>query len=168
MNESESKLDKATVYRRIKYAVRLTQDEKYAEALRLFEMYLPLLSSGADEEKRLLTRSSSYCGVCLAVERHRFKEAFEYCQISLNGDLPDPDHHVNVALVYLQRNDRRMAVKHLHAGLELQPKHSRSHVLLYKIGRRHQPVIPFLSRSNRINVWLGRRRAGRRPSPRRA
>jgi len=162
---AESKLDKATVYRRIKYAVRLTQDEKYAEALRLFEMYLPLLSKGADEEKRLLTRSSSYCGVCLAVERHRIIEALEYCQISLNGDLPDPEHHVNVALVYMQRKDRRMAVKHLYAGLELQPKHTRSLMVMYAIGRRHRPVIPFLSRSNRINVWLGKRRAAGRPSP---
>jgi len=159
---TESKLDRATVHRRIKYAVRLTQDKKYAEALRLFEMYLPLLSSADEEEKRLLTNASSYCGVCVAMETHRFKDALDYCQISLNTDLPDPEHHVNTALVYLQRHDRRSAVKHLHAGLEIQPRHSRTHVVLYEIGRRHRPVIPFLSRDNPLNVWLGRRRSATR------
>ena len=41
-------------------AVRLTRDERYDEALALFEMYLPLLSSGVDDDTRLLAASTAF------------------------------------------------------------------------------------------------------------
>ena len=156
-----SKLDRTTVYRRIKHAVRLTQDGRYADALPLFQMYLPLLERGNEDERRLLTKSSSFCGLSLAMVKHRFSEALEYCRISLNGDFGDPDHRANLALVYLERNDRRNAVKHLYAGLRVQPGHPRINRILESIGWRRKPPIRFLSRDHPINVWLGKRRSRR-------
>jgi hypothetical protein len=152
---TESKLDKPTVYRKIRHAVRLTQEERYDVALPLFEMYLPLLSTDNDDEGRLLAVASSYCGLCLAKVRHRFNEAIEYCRISLSHD-NDPDHRANTAMVYLERRDRRRAVKHLYAGLQVEPRHARIHGILARIGARRRPVLRFLSRNHPLNVWLGR------------
>jgi tetratricopeptide (TPR) repeat protein len=156
----DTKLDQETVYRKVKHAVRLTQENSYEQALPLFEMYLPLLSSSTEDERRLLTLASSYCGLCVAKVKHRQTEALEYCQISINRDVTNPDHHANLALVYLERHDRRRAVKQLKAGLKLQPNNPRIHRILDEIGRRHQPVIRFLSRDNPLNVALGRMRYG--------
>ncbi len=145
--------------------MRLTQEQRYADALPLFEMYLPLLSSGQEDERRLLTLASSYCGLCVAMVRHRHKEALDYCEISLNRDVTNPDHRANAALVYLSRNDRRRAVKQLYAGLRLAPTNQRINQILSDIGRRRPPVVRFLNRDHPVNVWLGRMRT--RPPRRR-
>lgn len=166
--EDATKLSQETVHRKVQHAVRLAREGEYASALLLFEMYLPLLSSSDDYEKRLLTEASSFCGLSLAMERHRYAEALEYCNISLKRDIMNPDHQANVALVYLERGDRKHAVQHLHEGLRLQANDVRINELLTKIGRRRPPVIGFLARENPINVVLGKiRGAPRTPRNRR-
>ena len=154
----DTKLSKETVYRKVKHAVRLTQENKYDEALLLFEMYLPLLSSHDEDEKRLLTLASSYCGLCVAEVKHHYGNALEYCNISVQRDVTNPDHHANTALVYLGRNDRKKAIRQLQAGLKLQPTNPRIHNILDEIGRRRPPVIRFLRRDNPLNVVLGKMR----------
>lgn len=156
--ETSSNLDRETIHRKVEYAVRLTRDEEYEQALALFEMYLPLLSSGVDEDTRLLAASSSHCGLCMAMVKHKYSEGLDYCNISLRRDILNPDHHANIALLYLERDDRKNAVKHLHEGLRLQPRHRRINRILDEIGRRQSPVLPFLKRENPVNVALGRMR----------
>jgi tetratricopeptide (TPR) repeat protein len=156
--EDSTKLSQETVHRKVQHAVRLAREKNYGDALLLFEMYLPLLSSNDEDEKRLLTEASSFCGLCLAMEKHRYAEALEYCTISLKRDIMNADHRANVALVYLERGDRRHAVKHLHEGLRLQSNHPRINEILDKIGRRRPPMLGFLARENPINVLLGKLR----------
>jgi hypothetical protein len=160
------KLDPPTVYRKIRHAVRLTQEEQYEQALLLFEMYLPLLSSGRDDERQLLTTASSYCGLCLAIVRRKLPEALDYCRISLSRD-EDPEHRANTSMVYLERGDRHRAIKHLYAGLKVDPSNTRIHRILERIGHRRPPVLRFLSRDHPLNVWLGRRRTLREARRRR-
>jgi tetratricopeptide (TPR) repeat protein len=167
--EDSTKLSQETVHRKVQHAVRLARERNYGDALLLFEMYLPLLSSNDEDEKRLLTEASSFCGLCLAMEKHRYAEALEYCTISLKRDIMNPDHRANVALVYLERGDRRHAVKHLHEGLRLQSNHPRINEILDKIGRRRPPMLGFLARENPINVLLGKLRGTpKAPRPRRS
>jgi tetratricopeptide (TPR) repeat protein len=161
----DTKLEQETVYRKVRHAVRLTQEHKYDEALLLFEMYMPLLSSHNEDEKRLLTLASSYCGLCMAEVKHHYADALEYCNISVQRDVTNPDHHANTALVYLEWKDRKRAVRHLQAGLKLQPTNPRIHKILDEIGWRRRPVIRFLKRSNPINRVLGMIR-GREPTRR--
>jgi len=156
--ETSLDLDRDTIHRKVEYAVRLTRSEEYEEALALFEMYLPLLSSGVDEDTRLLAASSSHCGLCMAMVKHKYSEGLDYCTISLKRDILNPDHHANIALLYLERDDRKNGVKHLHKGLRLQSRHKRINRILTEIGRRRPPVLPFLSRENFINVFFGRLR----------
>ena len=43
-------------------------------------------------------------------------------------------------------------------ALKLSPRHPEVLKLVQEIGYRRRPVIPFLARSNPINIWLGRMR----------
>jgi hypothetical protein len=61
-------------------------------------------------------------------------------------------------MVYLERNDRASAIEKLHAGLRIQPSNVRINKILDDIGRRKPPPITFLSRSNPLNIWFGKRR----------
>lgn len=149
---------KQTALDEIERAIALTKDERYAEALEIFEEVLPQLSSQDVTEKRVLSNSSSFYGLCVAMVRRRYAEAVQYCNLSLKSQFMDPDHLANLALVYLERNDRADAIENLHAGLRLQPSNARINKILDTIGRRRPPVLRFLSRNNPINVWLGRRR----------
>jgi tetratricopeptide (TPR) repeat protein len=155
---SEQAEERRIIFEKIGTAVDMTKEEKYAEALEVFEELLPSLSSNDVAEKRVLSTSSSYYGLCVAMVKRRYAEAVKYCNISLKSNFMDPEHHTNLALVYLERNDRENAIKNLHAGLRIQRHNKRIKMILDRIGRRNPPVISFLSRNNPLNIWLGRRR----------
>jgi tetratricopeptide (TPR) repeat protein len=140
----------------IRDAIRLTCEERFAEALPLFEQLLPRLGAGTISDKRLAASAFSYYGVCVAMVRRRYAEAVKYCKISLRSNFLDPDHRYNLAKVYLERNDRRRAVEALNAGLRLNAKHRRLNSMFNELGRRRPPVIPFLPRGNALNIWLGK------------
>ncbi len=159
MNEAVE--DKGALHDQISTAVELTKEKKYDEALEIFEQCLPQLSSHDVRDKPVLSKSSSFYGVCVAVIKRRYAEAVKYCNISLKSQFMDPDHHTNLGLIFLERNDRGSAIEQFHAGLRIQPKNLRIHRILTDIGRRRDPVLPFLARGNPINVWLGRRRSDR-------
>ena len=156
MNEQSE--ERRIVFEKVGTAVNMTKEEKYADALDIFEELLPTLSSNDVAEKRVLSISSSFYGVCVAMVKRRYAEAVKYCNISLKSNFMDPDHHTNLALVYLERQDRENAIKNLHAGLRIQRHNKRIIRILDRIGRRSPPVISFLPRNNPLNIWLGKRR----------
>jgi Tfp pilus assembly protein PilF len=90
--------------------------------------------------------------------RRKYAEALKYCNVSVKANFMDPEHRINLALVYLERNDRKNAVRNLEAGLRLQPSNKRIQQIFAEIGRRKPVTFSFLSRDNPINVWLGRLR----------
>ncbi len=150
-------------HERVKEAIRLTRDEKFGEALPVFESNLPRLSGGTIADKRLAAAAFSYYGLCVAVVRRKYSQAVEYCNVSLKANFMDPDHRANLAQVYLERGDRRKAVETLSAGLRLEPRNTQINRIFDRIGRRQPPVISFLSRDHPLNVWLGKRRAQTAP-----
>ncbi len=152
---------KKVVHAEIDKAVELTRQKRFAEALAIFEKQLPQLSTHDVTDKRVLTNSSSFYGLCVAMVRRHYSQAVQYCNLSLKSQFMDPDHRANIALVYLERSDRASAIENLHAGLRIQPNNARINEILNDIGRRKSPVISFLSRDNPLNVWLGRRRASK-------
>lgn len=146
----------------INQAVRLTDEEQYEDALGVFEQLLPRLGQGTIEEKRLAASAFSYYGLCVAMVRRRYAEGVRHCQISLKANFLEPNHRYNLARIYLERNERRKAVETLGAGLRIDPQNRRLNRILDALGRRKPPVLPFLARSNPINVWLGRVLRGKR------
>ena len=143
-------------------AMFLTADGNIEEAIEIFEQNLKLLSEGTIGDRRVAASAFSYYGLCVAKVRRRYAEGVKYCQISLRTNPLDPDHRANLAMVYLEREDRSKAVEALNAGLRLDSRNKRINRVLDIIGRRRPPVIPFLSRNNPLNVWLGKKRAAGR------
>ncbi|NOZ94013.1 MAG: hypothetical protein GXP47_04630 [Acidobacteria bacterium] len=145
-------------HQKIAEAIELTRNERYEDAIAIFEDNLPAIMSGNIKDKRVAAGAVSYYGVCLAKLRHKYAEAVQYCNVSIKANIFDPDHRYNLAMVYLERDDRKAAVEALSSGLRLNPKHPRINRMFDEIGRRQKPAIPFLPRNNPVNVWLGKRR----------
>ncbi len=144
---------------KIQEAVSWTRQGEYDEAIGVFEKYLPVLSSEGDlQDKRLAAASFSYYGVCMAMIKHKYADAIKYCNVSVKSNFLEPEHRINLALVYLERNDRKNAVQNLEAGLRLQPSNKRIHRIFRDIGQRKAVMFAFLSRRNPINQWIGRLR----------
>jgi tetratricopeptide (TPR) repeat protein len=144
---------------KVREAVSWTRERQYDEAIDVFEKYLPVLSSEGDlQDKRLAAASFSYYGVCTAMIRHKYADAVKYCNVSVKANFLDAEHRINLALVYLERDDRKHAVHHLEAGLRLQPSNKRIHNIFRELGQRKAVMFTFLSRRNPINQWIGKLR----------
>jgi tetratricopeptide (TPR) repeat protein len=144
---------------KVREAVSWAHDGEYLEAISVFEKYLPVLSSEGDlQDKRLAAASFSYYGVCVAMVKHKYADAIKYCNVSVKANFLEPEHRINLALVYLEREDRKNAVQNLEAGLRLQPSNKRIHRIFREIGQRKAVMFTFLSRDNPINQWIGKMR----------
>lgn len=144
---------------KIQEAIAWTRSERFEEAIEVFEKYLPALSSeGELPDKRFAAAAFSYYGLCVAMVKHKYAEALKYCNLSVKSNFMEPEHRINLALVYLEREDRKNAVRNLEAGLRLDPSNQRIHRIFAEIGRRKPVTFSFLSRRNPINIWLGRLR----------
>jgi tetratricopeptide (TPR) repeat protein len=163
-NEDPSGAEKSGIHSRVKEAIALTRQEDYETAIEIFEDHLSNLSGGDLSDKRMAAAAFSYYGLCVAMVRHRYAEAVKFCEISLRTNFLDPDHRYNLAMVYLERNDRKKAVETLNAGLRLAPNNTKINVVFNTIGRRKRPPIAFLSRDNPLNIWLGKMRHDSRRS----
>jgi tetratricopeptide (TPR) repeat protein len=100
----------------------------------------------------------SYAGYGAARFDGNVKEGLSLCRHAIKLDPLEPDNYLNLARVEMLRRNRRSAIKALRRGLTLRPGHPRLAAFEREIGSRRRPVIPFLSRDNRLNMWLGRRR----------
>ena len=100
----------------------------------------------------------SYAGYGAAKFDGNLKEGISLCRHAIKLDPSEADNYLNLARVEMLRRNRRGAIKALHRGLRLNPNHLRLVQFKAEIGSRRRPVIPFLPRSNRLNVWLGKRR----------
>ena len=139
-------------------ATALARAERYEDAVAAFEAFLPKLSSGSDDDKRLAADAFSYYGLCIAALRKQYSDAMQYCQLSLKVHPKNPDHFENLGKVHLLARSRKGAVEALFDGLSHDPEHEGINRVLDGIGRRQDPVIGFLPRDNILNVYLGKRR----------
>jgi tetratricopeptide (TPR) repeat protein len=157
MTDAE-KVSKKEMVQAVADAIALTRAENYEEAVVAFEAFLPKLSSGTDDDKRLAASAFSFYGLCFAEVRKQYLDAKKYCELSLKVHPKDPDHYENLGKVHLLAQSRKGAVDALFDGLQYDPKHKGINELLNVIGRRRDPVISFLPRDNVLNVYLGKRR----------
>jgi tetratricopeptide (TPR) repeat protein len=161
MNDATESSGNAAIRERVRLAIELTREERYEDALEVFETQLPVLTEGDIQDRRIAASAFSYYGVCVAMVKRRYADAVNYCNVSLKANFMDADHRANLAMVYLERNEREKAIDTLHEGLRLQPRNRQIQKIFREIGRRRPPVLRFLPRDNPINVWLGRRRSER-------
>lgn len=69
---------------------------------------------------------------------------------------PDPELVINQSRVAMALGQRIRAVRALERGLALYPGQPELVLARDALGRRHRPVLPFLSRNNWMNRLLGR------------
>jgi tetratricopeptide (TPR) repeat protein len=98
---------------------------------------------------------SSYFAACIAKERGQFGKAVLLCRDAIEKEPDNPVHYLNLGRVYLFQGQRGEAVKTFREGLSrnMEPDIIEE---LNRLGMRKKPVIPFLSRDNPANKFLGK------------
>jgi tetratricopeptide (TPR) repeat protein len=142
-------------FRRGKAALHLN---RRTEALALFEAAIELeRRHGA---RAIQARYLSYYGVTLALATSRRREGINFCQKAVAQEGYDADLYWNLGRAHLAAERRRDAYAALRTGLRLDRAHRGIVRELARMGRRRRPVLPFLSRSHPLNVFLGRTLTG--------
>ena len=145
----------ANIGRRIDEAVMLTRNEEYLAALTEFmDIY------GGEEPPTMLMTSKtatglSWFGVALALVQKKFKPAIDLCKKAIELQFYSADHQGNLARVYLAAGNRKKALEAVETGLKMHPEDEYLLSVRKSLGVRARPPVPFLHRSNPINVSLG-------------
>jgi tetratricopeptide (TPR) repeat protein len=100
----------------------------------------------------------SFFGLSLAVMQKKFKPAIDLCRRAIDLEFYNGDHYANLARVYVAAGNRKKALETVSKGLELIPEHEYLTQVRASLGVRSRPAVPFLDRSNPINVSLGQAR----------
>lgn len=134
--------------------LRALRDARTLEALALFEAAIEL-------ERRLGTsdiqaRYLSYYGLCLALQGHRHRDGVYFCREATTREQYNADLFFNLGRACISARRRREAFDAFERGLRLQPEHEGIRKAMGLMGARRRPALPFLSRSNPVNVMLGR------------
>lgn len=103
-------------------------------------------------------RTMSWYGLTLVVVERNLSLGALYCDEALRLAGPEPELLLNQARVQLFMGHRERAVRAIARGLELSPRDPALRAAQDAMGWRRRPVLPFLSRDNLLNVWLGKLR----------
>lgn len=96
----------------------------------------------------------SFLGFCMAKERGHVTKGLELCNRAIEHDPENPLHYLYLGKVHLIAGKKMEALNAWRQGMRIQatPEIER---LLATIGNRKPPIIPFLSRDNFLNKYLG-------------
>jgi tetratricopeptide (TPR) repeat protein len=100
----------------------------------------------------------SYLGYGIARYQGKRREGVKLCQHAVKLEFYRGEHYFNLARTYVEAGNKAAAVRAVKEGLAVEPENDRLKWLADELGSRKSPVIPFLSRSNPVNVFLGRLR----------
>lgn len=103
-------------------------------------------------------RAMSWYGLTLVVVERNLSLGALYCDEALRAAGPQPELLLNLARVQLFLGHRERAVRAIAKGLELSPRDPGLRAAQGAMGWRRRPVLPFLSRDNPLNVWMGKLR----------
>lgn len=136
-------------------------------AARLFKRGISLLRRGYPEDsaeclEKVLDMGYDSAACCswlgIAIARSRYGDiikAEEYCKKAIKKAYYRPQYYNNLAEVYLIWGKKRKAIEILGGTLNLDDSNKPAHRELAILGVRRRAVIPFLSRTNPINKYLG-------------
>lgn len=119
---------------------------------------LALLSRRVSQNTRLPSQYYSYLGYCVARFDHQIEEAVRLCEHAIALDPESAEAHLNLARVHKLGHRRYLGIRALRKGLDFDPQNDDLQDLHLEYGVRNRRIIPFLSRRNSINVYLGRLR----------
>ena len=148
---------------KIDQAIDDVREEDYLHALTKFlDIY------GTEDAPPIRTPKDaaglSYFGLALALVRKQFKPAIELCKRAISLEFYNGDHYANLSRVYVAANNRKKAIETVENGLKLVPEHDYLLEVRKSLGIRARPAVPFLDRTNPINVSLGQARHAKKVS----
>lgn len=138
-------------------AIDATRREDYLRAFTLFLDIYGNEDAPSLQSPRAAT-GLSFFGLALAMIQKKYKPAIELCQRAMNLEFYNPDHYVNLTRVYTAAGKRKKAIETAEAGLKLHPDYDALIAVRQSLGVRARPAVPFLDRTNPINVSLGQAR----------
>jgi tetratricopeptide (TPR) repeat protein len=145
----------ASLSKKIDYAVILTKNEEYLAALTEFmDIYGGEDPPSASVSSKTAT-GLSYFALCLALVQKKFKPAIDLCKRAIVLQFYSAEHHANLARVYVAAGNRKKAMEAVEGGLKIHPEDDALLAVRNSLGVRARPPVPFLDRSNPINVSLG-------------
>ena len=100
----------------------------------------------------------SHFGLCVALVQKTYKPAVELCKKAVELQFYNAEHYANLARVYVAADHRKKALSTIEQGLKMVPDDQSLLAVRKELGLRRKPPIPFLSRSNPLNVAMGRQR----------
>jgi hypothetical protein len=138
-------------------AIRAAREDDFLRALTLFlDVY------GTGDSPRVRTAKDaiglSFFGLSLALVRKEMKLAIDLCRRAIELEFYNGDHYANLARVYSAGGNRKKAIVTAEQGLKLVPDHDYLIAVRKSFGVRSEPYVPFLQRTNPINVSLGQAR----------
>jgi tetratricopeptide (TPR) repeat protein len=98
----------------------------------------------------------SYLGLCRVLLRKDVKVAVALCEKAAKQSIYDPDVFHNLGRVYLERGNRKKALKALMHGLQVDAGNQGILQTLTQMKTRGTPPITFLPRNHPLNYVLGK------------
>ena len=142
---------------KINIAIDAAKEEDYLRALTIFtEVYTDEKSPAVSST--LQATGLSWFGLCLALVQKKYSLALELCRKAIDLQFYNGDHYANLVRVYLAAGNRRKALEVAETGLKMHEGHEDILAARKAIGVRAKPAVPFLDRTNPINVTLGMKR----------
>jgi hypothetical protein len=139
-------------------AIGLAKMDEFLPALTMFiDVY------GTDEDSPRLQAPKmitglSWFGLSLALVRKQIKPGVDLCRRAIDLEFYNGDHYANLARVYVAANNRRKALETLEAGMKVAKDNDYLLSVRKSMGIRSRVALPFLDRTNPINVSLGQAR----------
>jgi len=138
-------------------AIKAAREEDFLRAIMLFiDIY------GTEDSPPIRTPKDasglSFFGLALALMQKKFKPAIDLCRRAIDLEFYNGDHYANLARVYVAAGNRKKAVETADQGLKLVHGHEYLVNVRRSLGVRARPSVPFLDRTNPINVSLGQAR----------
>lgn len=143
-----------TLLERLEKGMELCRQGRWPEGVQM-------LSDLAGEQRKageLPGRYYSYLGYGLAFTKRQYEEGIQLCRYAIKQEFYQPDNYVNLARTCMLAGKTRMAWKAVQKGLDIDANYPDLVKLHKEMGMRRPAVLPFLSRSNFLNVLLGRLR----------
>lgn len=101
----------------------------------------------------------AYLSVCVAARARQFAKAEKLAQSIIRDNPYDATAHYALGMVYLQAERRRPAFESFAKARDLAMGDPYLQGQLDRAEPRRAPVLSFLPRDHRLNIWLGRVRA---------
>ena len=98
----------------------------------------------------------SYYGLATALSEKNPQVGVELCTRAIKMDCTAADYYLNLGKVYSKIKNRNKAMETFKIGLKHDNSNKKIIAEFDKIGQRKSPALPFLSRDNFFNIYLGK------------